>query len=230
MADVYEKDLAQKTSLTTSDYIRVVGSDNVSYKQSIPSVANIFGSITRLNSDTDDYDTLYGESPSFKVYAVGNRVQHAPDGQWFFLTSYRAENSYITQVAYGMTTSDIFTRRFQIGTTGTAWTKLPTRAEVDALTNKQEVTATVYSNRVTINSQACYRLGNVVYVNIDLTANQALSQNTVLQGLPVPSAPQYLSISVNNAYAQITSVAVNGIIMSGVSSGQRIWLSGSYVI
>ena len=33
MADTYEKDLGQKSSLTTSDYIRVVGSDNVSYKQ-----------------------------------------------------------------------------------------------------------------------------------------------------------------------------------------------------
>lgn len=40
MADTYEKDLAQKTSLTTSDYIRVVGSDNVSYKQSLTSVNN----------------------------------------------------------------------------------------------------------------------------------------------------------------------------------------------
>lgn len=39
MADTYEKDLAQKTSLTTSDYIRVVGSDNVSYKQLVSDVA-----------------------------------------------------------------------------------------------------------------------------------------------------------------------------------------------
>lgn len=38
MADTYEKDLAQKSSLTTSDYIRVVGSDNVSYKQPLSNV------------------------------------------------------------------------------------------------------------------------------------------------------------------------------------------------
>lgn len=43
MADTYEKDLAQKTSLTTSDYIRVVGSDNVSYKQGISSVMQTMG-------------------------------------------------------------------------------------------------------------------------------------------------------------------------------------------
>lgn len=39
MADTYEKDLAQKSSLTTSDFIRVVGSDNVSYKQLVSDVA-----------------------------------------------------------------------------------------------------------------------------------------------------------------------------------------------
>lgn len=39
MADTYEKDLSQKSSLTTSDYVRVVGSDNVSYKQLVSAVA-----------------------------------------------------------------------------------------------------------------------------------------------------------------------------------------------
>ena len=33
MAEVYEKDLGSKGTLTSSDFIRVVGSDNVSYKQ-----------------------------------------------------------------------------------------------------------------------------------------------------------------------------------------------------
>ena len=33
MADTYEKDLGAKSAITSSDYIRVVGSDNVSYKQ-----------------------------------------------------------------------------------------------------------------------------------------------------------------------------------------------------
>lgn len=39
MADTYEKDLSQKSSLTVSDFIRVVGSDNVSYKQLVSDVA-----------------------------------------------------------------------------------------------------------------------------------------------------------------------------------------------
>jgi hypothetical protein len=40
MADVYEKNLGSKTSLTMNDFIRVVGSDNVSYKQLVSDVAD----------------------------------------------------------------------------------------------------------------------------------------------------------------------------------------------
>ena len=39
MADTYEQNLGQKTTLTVSDYIRVVGSDNASYKQLVSDVA-----------------------------------------------------------------------------------------------------------------------------------------------------------------------------------------------
>ena len=49
MADTYEKDLAQKSSLTTSDFIRVVGSDNNSYKQGMASVKSALG-VTALES------------------------------------------------------------------------------------------------------------------------------------------------------------------------------------
>lgn len=52
MADTYEKDLAQKSSLTSSDFIRVVGSDNVSYKQGMSSVANL---INNLSYEAKDF-------------------------------------------------------------------------------------------------------------------------------------------------------------------------------
>lgn len=39
MEDTYEQNLGQKTSLTVNDYIRVVGSDNASYKQLVSDVA-----------------------------------------------------------------------------------------------------------------------------------------------------------------------------------------------
>lgn len=72
MADVYEQNLASKSTLTTTDYIRVVGSDNVSYKQLVSDVAkkiieNYTGStlagsaqsvksaVDSLNSKTTDF-------------------------------------------------------------------------------------------------------------------------------------------------------------------------------
>ena len=39
MVDTYEQNLGQKSSLTVNDYIRVVGSDNASYKQLVNDVA-----------------------------------------------------------------------------------------------------------------------------------------------------------------------------------------------
>ena len=69
MADTYEKDLSQKTSLTTSDYIRVVGSDNVSYKQLVSAVAktiietyagSVLGSATQ--SVKSAIDSLYSNT------------------------------------------------------------------------------------------------------------------------------------------------------------------------
>ena len=39
MADTYEQNLSQKGTLTVNDYIRVVGSDNASYKQLVSDVA-----------------------------------------------------------------------------------------------------------------------------------------------------------------------------------------------
>lgn len=39
MADVKEQNLSSKSSLTVSDYLRVVGSDDVSYKQLVSDVA-----------------------------------------------------------------------------------------------------------------------------------------------------------------------------------------------
>lgn len=41
MADTYEQNLGQKSSLTTSDYVRIVGTDNVSYKQKISSLSAV---------------------------------------------------------------------------------------------------------------------------------------------------------------------------------------------
>lgn len=71
MADTYEKDLGAKSSLTTSDYIRVVGSDNVSYKQSLTSVNNalpIKAEVDALNSSTQS--SLSSTSGTFDSWSA----------------------------------------------------------------------------------------------------------------------------------------------------------------
>ena len=96
MADVYEKDLAQKSSLTTSDYIRVVGSDNASYKQLVSDVAkkiienytgsSLAGSSQSVKSALDALNSkwLSVSSGSMKsitssgVYYVTNGVSDKP--------------------------------------------------------------------------------------------------------------------------------------------------------
>lgn len=93
MADVYEQNLASKSTLTTTDYIRVVGSDNVSYKQLVSDVAkkiieNYTGStlagsaqsvksaVDSLNSKTDlssSYSNLISTTPdSVSIIKKGN--------------------------------------------------------------------------------------------------------------------------------------------------------------
>lgn len=73
-----EKDLASKSTLTTSDYIRVVGSDNASYKQLISAVMDVMGSLTYKKSltSTDDCNAL-----EQGVYIFSASVpQNAPSG------------------------------------------------------------------------------------------------------------------------------------------------------
>jgi hypothetical protein len=64
MADVYEKNLDSKTSLTMNDFIRVVGSDNVSYKQLVSDVADkiitTYAGATLAGSEQSVKDALDG--------------------------------------------------------------------------------------------------------------------------------------------------------------------------
>lgn len=90
MVDVYEQNLASKSTLTTTDYIRVVGSDNVSYKQLVSDVAkkiieNYTGStlagsaqsvksaLDSLNSKTS-YTTVFDVTMGNNTYFYADRV------------------------------------------------------------------------------------------------------------------------------------------------------------
>ena len=84
--------------------------------------------IQRLNGENIDADNLYGSSnPSVAFFAVGHLAKHIPTtGVWYFIMTFRAENNYVTQFALGMTGDEACWRRFNIGTTGTAWRKFTT--------------------------------------------------------------------------------------------------------
>lgn len=76
MADTYEKDLAQKSSLTSSDYIRVVGTDNVSYKNPASSLINTLNLPTKssfsIRSVTWAYTIAANSNTNTNLYTLIN--------------------------------------------------------------------------------------------------------------------------------------------------------------
>lgn len=89
---------------------------------------------------------------------------------------------------------------------------------------------TVYGNRVTVLESSTYRCGEFVIVYFKCTANQALNENTIIQGLPVPGAKQGLSVNLGSAWAEIRAIAADGIVAANISNGQTFVLFGVYNI
>lgn len=137
MADVYEKDLAAKSSLTSSDYIRVVGSDNVSYKQPMNSVLNVFNLVFSSASDMDAKLANLPQSHAYTFFSGNNEVltifgtgSSSVRGIVAKPTSTLADFTLWT----GVTPTKMYTFRMTLSTHDiTFFTEWPTRAEVDAL-------------------------------------------------------------------------------------------------
>lgn len=100
MADTYEKDLAQKSSLTVNDFIRVVGTDNVSYKQLVSDVAkkiienyigsSLAGSSQSVKSALDALNSNFKGLTVTSVRISGEKTINVPNnyrGVFFILTS-----------------------------------------------------------------------------------------------------------------------------------------------
>lgn len=92
----YEQDLTSKTAITTTDYVRVVGSNNISYKQLITDLARV---IIEVYSDV----SLAGSAQSIKHAIdtlipivsnedVGKFLRVNNDGQWAAEFLQEAEN------------------------------------------------------------------------------------------------------------------------------------------
>lgn len=129
MADTYEKDLSQKASLTTSDFIRVVGSDNVSYKQEISSVMETMGSLTfkRLLTSSDDCDTLTQGVYIFSTSVPQNAPSNVTYGTLIVIQGQSAGGGTVYNFQLLSTSSRGLYYRRQQGASGSvfaAWTKV----------------------------------------------------------------------------------------------------------
>ena len=134
MADTYEKDLAQKSSLTLADYVRVVGSDNVSYKQLLSSFPAPF----RTMSETDMPTLLKSLTQGTYFYRIDN-VSGFPvtGGVVYRIVKTHAVNdarASIVAVPMNASSPDIYTAFVaSASATSISWVKQPTRAEVDLI-------------------------------------------------------------------------------------------------
>lgn len=194
MADTYEKDLSAKSSLTTSDFIRVVGSDNVSYKQSVSAVKSAMGiddiysktipvnlpsSITDLNNITSNSTYLIqGAVPANAPVTTGTYGAYVRTTQRSAALSYQE----YWKVANDL---EVWARRYLNGAWGN-WTKLPTRAEVDALNTPTSANLTAGENITLSNtsSNTAKKVGRVVTVEFSLKASSGVSSNATVANIP----------------------------------------------
>lgn len=158
MADTYEQNLGQKSSLTTSDFIRVVGSDNVSYKQDVGSVMETMGLGTAINNGTDlNTLVLPTNDKKIKVYRgvdlsqMTNKPSAVSNAWPFCLILLPIGGAYTKQILhiYGTdATPDYVYVRTQTYSSGsvvwTNWQQSPTRAEITVLEKTVTGTTNIY--------------------------------------------------------------------------------------
>ena len=137
MADTYEQNLGQKSSLTTSDYIRVVGSDNVSYKQRMKSVADAIRTIV----STQDLNTA---TKNGEIYQFGASAENHPADMYYgyvFAMSQDSDGTNCHQLAVdrGGSSRGIVYTRSRANSTWSDWIKMPTRSEIDAIKSVKTV-------------------------------------------------------------------------------------------
>lgn len=147
MADVYEQNLAQKTSLTTSDYIRVVGSDNVSYKQLVSAVMTAMGLDAIKNPATNVSNIDTATATGFYSYNSSASGTNPLSGSGGDLIVIAHSTTYSVQVAipYSSTNGMAIYKRVILSGTPTSWQRQPTRAEMDVFNDHGTKIGTITS-------------------------------------------------------------------------------------
>ena len=193
-----ERNLPSKTTLTTSDYIRVVGSDNASYKQLVTSVLALNGTFY------DDSWKANADLNNFKadgVYWISSSPTNAPTGLTWFPLAVIAREDTVRQIVISSGNA-IHTRAFQSNAWG-AWVKQPTRAEIDELNSKTTGTTTNINPESVLTilggglGSYAEKYGQVVHFisMVKLTdPNSALADGTVIFRLPSGLRPSRISL------------------------------------
>lgn len=142
MADVYEQNLPSKANLTVNDYIRVVGSDNNSYKQLVSDVAqkiienytgsSLAGSSQSVKSALDALNSKingYIENADFNnittngLYYCNAMTANKPDSNFstYVLIAIFATSSAGKQIAFSMTDNTKLYIRYKLNGSWSAW-------------------------------------------------------------------------------------------------------------
>ena len=198
MADTYEKDLAQKSSLTTSDFIRVVGSDNASYKQVLTSVLDTFNTnlpIRQLSASSFvNLDTqLSAISADIRYFSTVNGTD-GPNSRnrWTVIGFNNGTSTYAFQ--WAMTFDGrLYERHKSNSSTWSAWVTQPTRAEVDALNSKTSGAGTA-ENQYCSYSYTYIKRGNICQLYVEATPKQVINNSTGavnLSDIPKPATSSY---------------------------------------
>lgn len=232
MADTYEQNLAQKSAVTISDYVRLVGTDNVSYKQPIhsmcapyanPSGTDLLSVVKALNQGTYFYrmDNVSGFPETGGVVFRIVKTHGTNDARASILAVPMNANANI-YTAYNTSAS----------ASSITWTAQPTRAEITPtsanLTAGTNITfATDFDNKAT-------KTGHVVCVVFNLAPSTAIDSGAVLATIPSgyrPSKQIRSTCYFSDGYARF-AVNANGeiVALTNASSGKYFMGAITYII
>ena len=227
MADTYEKDLGQKSSLTTSDFIRVVGSDNVSYKQAVSGVANtITSTIAKTVSNNTSADGISAVGCYYGTWT--NTPSGASASGYLIVLPHGSQGATYRKQIYTAHNTDEYYVRTMSGGTWSSWVKMPTRAEIDALTAVTE--GTITSSHTLLTGQCkLAKVGKVVTLTMGMQFTSAVSNYSIIATLPSGFRPiAQVWSSFNNFNYDITSGG-NVRAITSMSSGASVNISMTYI-